>query len=57
MAAVSVAEEEFGAVAQSASGIPIAAAAYDCYNNGWLLQQHWYMTPARAREKLSRKAA
>ena len=27
------------------------------YNNGWLLQRHGYMTPARAREKLSRKAA
>ena len=28
-----------------------------CYNNGWLLQRHGYMTPARAREKLSRRAA
>ena len=27
------------------------------YNNGWLLQRHGYMTPARAREKLSRRAA
>jgi len=27
------------------------------YNNGWLLQRHGYMAPARAREKLSRKAA
>ena len=27
------------------------------YNNGWLLQRHGYMTPSRAREKLSRKAA
>ena len=27
------------------------------YNNGWLLQRHGYMTPAAAREKLSRKAA
>ena len=26
-------------------------------NNGWLLQRHGYMTPARAREKLSRRAA
>ena len=26
-------------------------------NNGWLLQRHGYMTPARAREKLSRSAA
>ena len=27
------------------------------YNTGWLPQRHGYMTPARAREKLSRKAA
>ena len=27
------------------------------YNNGWLLQRHGYMTPARVREKLSRGAA
>jgi len=27
------------------------------YNNGWRLQRHGYMTPARAREKLSRRAA
>ena len=27
------------------------------YNNGWLLQRHGYMTPARARKKLSRRAA
>ena len=27
------------------------------YNNGWLLQRHGYMTPARAREKFSRRAA
>ena len=27
------------------------------YNNGWLLQRHGYMTPARAREQLSRRAA
>ena len=27
------------------------------YNNSWLFQRHGYMTPARAREKLSRKAA
>ncbi len=26
-------------------------------NNGWLLQRHGYLTPARAREKFSRKAA
>ena len=27
------------------------------YNNGWPLQRHGYMTPARAREKFSRRAA
>lgn len=27
------------------------------YNNGWLLQRHGYMTPARVREQLSREAA
>ena len=27
------------------------------YNNSWLLHRHGYMTSARAREKLSRKAA
>ncbi len=27
------------------------------YNNGWLLQRHGYMTPARVREKFSRRAA
>ena len=27
------------------------------YNNNWLLQRHGYMTPAGAREKLSRRAA
>ena len=27
------------------------------YNNRWLLLRHGYMTPASAREKLSRKAA
>ena len=26
-------------------------------NNGWLLQRHGYLTPARAREKFSRRAA
>ena len=26
------------------------------YNNGWLLQRHGYLTPTRAREKLSRRA-
>ena len=29
----------------------------DRYNNGWLLQRHGYMTSARARKKLSRRAA
>ena len=27
------------------------------YNSGWLLQRHGYLAPARAREKLSRRAA
>ena len=27
------------------------------YNNDWLLQGHGYMTPARARKKLSRRTA
>ena len=27
------------------------------YNSSWLLQRHGYLTPAQAREKLSRKAA
>ena len=27
------------------------------YNNGWLLQRHGYLTPARDRDKLSRRAA
>ena len=27
------------------------------YNNGWFLQRHGYMTPARARETLSRRPA
>ena len=35
----------------------VIGAFVECYNNGWLLQRHGYMTPARAREKLSRKAA
>lgn len=35
----------------------VIRAFIERYNNGWLLQRHGYMTPARAREKLSRKAA
>ena len=35
----------------------LIAACIERYNNGWLLQRHGYMTPARAREKLSRRAA
>ena len=35
----------------------VIGAFVDRYNNGWLLQRHGYMTPARAREKLSRRAA
>ena len=35
----------------------VIGAFIERYNNGWLLQRHGYMTPARAREKLSRKAA
>ena len=27
------------------------------HSNGWILQRHGYMPPARAREKLSREAA
>ena len=35
----------------------VIGAFVERYNNGWLLQRYGYMTPARAREKLSRKAA
>ena len=35
----------------------VIGAFVERYNNGWLLQRHGYMTPARAREKLSRRAA
>ena len=35
----------------------VIGAFIERYNNGWLLQRHGYMTPARAREKLSRRAA
>ena len=35
----------------------VIGAFVERYNNGWLLQRHGYITPARAREKLSRRAA
>ena len=35
----------------------VIEAFIERYNAGWLLQRHGYMTQARAREKLSRKAA
>ena len=35
----------------------VIGAFIERYNNGWLLQRHGYLTPARAREKLSRRAA
>ena len=35
----------------------VIGAFIERYNNGWLLQRHGYMTQARAREKLSRRAA
>ena len=35
----------------------VIGAFIDHYNNSWLLQRHGYMTPARAREKFSRRAA
>ena len=35
----------------------VIGAFVERYNTGWLRQRHGYMTPARAREKLSRKAA
>jgi len=35
----------------------VIGAFMERYNNGWLLQRHGYMTPARTREKLSRAAA
>ena len=33
------------------------AAFVERYNSSWLLQRYGYLTPARAREKLSRRAA
>ena len=35
----------------------VIGAFIERYNNDWLLQRHGYMTTARAREKLSRRAA
>ena len=35
----------------------VIGAFIERYNTGWLLQRHGYLTPARAREKLSRRAA
>ena len=35
----------------------VIGAFVERYNNGWLLQRQGYMTPARALEKLSRRAA
>ena len=35
----------------------VIGAFIERYNNGWLLQRHGYLTPARARQKLSRRAA
>ncbi len=37
--------------------ITVIEAFIERYSNGWLLQRHGYLTPARAREKLSRGAA
>ena len=35
----------------------VIGAFIERYNNGWLLQRHGYLTPARVRDKLSRRAA
>ena len=35
----------------------VIGAFVERYNRGWLLQRHGYLTPALAREKLSRRAA
>ena len=35
----------------------VIGAFIERYNRGWLLQRHGYLTPARAREKLTRRAA
>ena len=52
----------FAAIAHCASDVvgwhvSKIGAFIERYNTGWLLQRHGYMTPARAREKLGRKAA
>ncbi len=35
----------------------VIGAFVERYNSGWLLQRHGYLTPARARQKLSLRAA
>ncbi|MXW09322.1 MAG: hypothetical protein F4X47_16450 [Gammaproteobacteria bacterium] len=35
----------------------VMGAFIERYNNGWLLQRHGYMTPARACQQFSPKAA
>ena len=35
----------------------VIGAFIERYNRGWLLQRHAYLTPARAREELTRRAA
>ena len=35
----------------------VIGAFIERYNRGWLLQRHGYLTPARACEKLTRRAA
>ena len=35
----------------------VIGAFIERYNHGWLLQRHEYLTPARTREKLNRRAA
>ncbi|WP_420636637.1 hypothetical protein [Candidatus Palauibacter sp.] len=35
----------------------VIGAFIERHNRGWLLQRHGYLTPARAREKLTRRAA
>ena len=38
-------------------GLKVIGAFIERQNNGWLLQWHGYLTLARARQKLSRRAA
>ena len=38
-------------------GEPECNGVVERFISGWLLQRHGYLTPARAREKLSRRAA